>query len=86
MAVKAFTIVVRLIEGKLCRHRLEVINVEMPEPAELGLYAAKHRVIGVTGIAGFISRDAIILEMRGGNIGWIIDAQTFSVSLHRMAG
>jgi hypothetical protein len=86
VTVQTLTIVVRLVESELFGHRLEVVDLEMPESAELGFHPAKHRVISVTGITGFASRDAIILEVRGGNVGLIVVAQTFSVGLHGMAG
>lgn len=85
MAVEALTIVERLIKSELCRYRLEVVDIQMPEPAELGLHAAEHRVVSVTGITRRISRDAIVLKVRRGNISWIVNTQAFPVGLHRMA-
>ena len=86
VAVQAFTIIVGLIKNYFLRYGPEIINVEMLQSSHLRLQAAKHRVIGVTGITGFISRDAIVLKMGSGNIGRIVDAQTFPVGFHRMAG
>ena len=73
VAVQAFTIVVRLIQRKLCRHRLEIVDIEMLEPAELGLDTSEHGVMRVTGVTRCTSRDAIVLEVSGRDIGGIVN-------------
>src|SRR5262245_28557863 len=85
MAVQAFTIVVRLIQRQLCRDRPEIVDIKMLEPMELGLGASEHGVMRVTAVTCGTSRDTIVLEVRGREIGGIVNAQTFSVGLHRMA-
>ena len=57
----------------------------MSEAAHFGVEVAEHRVMRVTGEAGLVFRNAIVLEMRGGNIGGIISIKAFAVGLHDVA-
>jgi hypothetical protein len=46
---------------------------------------AKHRVIGVAGVAGVISGNKIVLEMRGGNVTGIVHVKAPAKIMHYVA-
>jgi hypothetical protein len=57
----------------------------MLEAAHFAVHVPEHRVIGVTGKAGMIFGDTVVLKVGGGKIAGIIDQKTFPVGLHYMA-
>ena len=67
MTVKAFAIVVGLIELDVFgpRRRAEILDVNVT-PSELGAKAAVEAVVGVTGVAGVVRRNAMVLKMGAG--------------------
>lgn len=85
--MQAFTIVVRIVELDILRGRrsAEVVDIHVPLPVHLCAKAAKHRVIGMTGVASFPGRDAMILEVRGGQMARVIDQQAFAERFHFVA-
>jgi hypothetical protein len=46
----------------------EVLDVDVVQPIQLGAESAKHRIVSVTGIAGLVGRDAMVLKVRGGEV------------------
>jgi hypothetical protein len=40
----------------------------------------------MAGIAGFIGRNSMILEMRCGKMGGVVNVKTFSISVHGVTG
>src|ERR1700735_4984474 len=88
VAVQAFAIVVGLVELDVFgpRRRTEILDVNVPQATELGANAAIEAIVSVTGVAGFLGWDAMILKVGGRNVGRIAPVQAFSVGLHDMAG
>ena len=88
VAMQAFAIVVGLIELDVFRpwRRAEVLDVNVAQSSELGAKSAVEAVVGVTGVARFVGRNAMVLEMGGRNVGRIIHIEAFTVRLHDMAG
>src|SRR6266851_1784790 len=87
VTVQALAIVVRLIEldvlgGRRCSKEKDV---DMSQPAKLGLDSTKHGVIRVACVAGFVRRNAMILKMCGGEMLGVVHAQTLSVRFHDVA-
>ena len=74
VAVQAFAIVVGLVELDVFgpRRRTEILDVNVPQATELGANAAIEAIVGVTGVAGFIGWDAMILKMGGRNVGRVV--------------
>jgi len=74
VAVQAFAIIVGLIELDIfwARRRAEILNVNVAQASELGANAAIEAIVGVTGVAGFIGWDAMILKMGGRNVGGVV--------------
>ena len=68
MTVKAFAIVVGLIELDVFgpRRRAEILDVNVAQASELGAKAAVEAVVGVTGVAGVVRRNAMVLKMGAG--------------------
>jgi hypothetical protein len=62
VTVQAFSIVTGLIELDVfgSRRRLEIVHIDMLQPAELC------RIVGVARIASLIGRNAVILKVRRG--------------------
>jgi hypothetical protein len=69
VTVKAFAIVVGLIELDVFgpRRRAEILDVNVTQASELGAKAAVEAVVGVTGVAGVVRRNAMDLKMGGRN-------------------
>ena len=84
MAMQAFSVVVGLIELDVLRNgrRPEIVDIDMLQPAEFGFHSSKHRVAGVARITSLFGWDAVILEMRGGQMSRIIDKQALPVGFH----
>src|SRR6266702_2027933 len=80
VAVQALAVVVRLVELDVlrCWRSSKVIHVDMSE-------SAKHGVIRVARVAGFVRRNAMILKMCGGEMLGVVHAQTLSVRFHDVA-
>ena len=74
VAVQAFAIVVGLVELDVFgpRRRTEILDVNVPQATELGANAAIEAIVGVTGVAGFLGWDAMILKMGGRNVGRVV--------------
>ena len=58
----------------------------MAQAAQLGADAAVERIVRVASVAGFVDGNPVILKVRGGYVGRIVDVKTFSVRLHDVAG
>ncbi len=88
VTVQAFAIVVGLIELDVFRPRrgTEILDVDMPQASELGAKAAIKTIVGVTGVAGFIGRNTMVLKMSGRDVGRIVHVKAFPVGLHDVAG
>ena len=88
MAVQAFAIVVGLVELDIFGPggSAEILDVDVAQASELGANAAIKAIVGVTGVAGFLGWDAMILKMGSRNVGRVVHVQAFSVGLHDMAG
>jgi hypothetical protein len=88
MAMETLAIVVGSVEldflgsGRSC----EVVDINVPQAAELGMQCTKHGVVRVAGVAGFGCGHAMVLEVGGGEIGGIIHVETFSKRFHGVAG
>ena len=74
VTVQAFAIVVGLIELDVFgpRRRAEILDVNMAQTSELGAKSAVQTVVGVTGVASFIGRNAMVLEMGGRDVGRVV--------------
>ena len=57
----------------------------MPQAAQFGIDVAEHGVVGMTSEAGVILGDPIVLKMRGGHVGRIVDVQALAMGLHDVA-
>jgi hypothetical protein len=86
--MQAFTVVVGLIELDVFRswRSFEIVHVDMLQPAELCLRFPKHRLVGVARIASLFGRNAVILEMRCGQMPRIVEKQALPVGFHDVAG
>src|SRR6266850_2241359 len=82
--MQALAIVVGLVEFDVLRgrRRSEVINVDMSQPAQLGLDSAEHSVIRVARVTRFVSRYSMILKMRRSQVLRVVNMQALSVRLH----
>jgi hypothetical protein len=78
VATQAFTVVVGLIELDAFRswRGLEMVHVDMLQPAEHCLHSPKHRVVGVARIVSLFGRNAVILEMRCGQMPRIVGCRS----------
>ena len=87
MTVQAFAIVVRFVKLDFVWSwwRAEIIDVNVPQSVQLRFKGAEHRIVGVTGVAGFLRRDAMVLKVSGSQIRGIIHMQALSVRLHDVA-
>lgn len=74
VTVQAFAIVVGLIELDVFRPRrgTKILDVDVPQASELGANAAIEAVVSVTGVAGFIGWDAMVLKMSGRDVGRVV--------------
>jgi hypothetical protein len=88
VAVEALAVIEWLVQLDIFGARLgtQVINVQVPEAAELGFEGAEHGVVGVAGVAGLVGRDAMVLIVGSSQIARIIDVKAFAVRLHDVAG
>ena len=88
VAVQAFAIVVGLVELDIFGPggSAEILDVDVAQASELGAKSSIKAVIGVAGVAGFVGRDAMVLEMGGRNVGRIIHVEAFAVGFHDVAG
>src|SRR5262249_10867232 len=59
--------------------------VNMAKAAHFRFHRAKHRVVGVAGVASFVCWDTMILEMGCSQGRRVIDAKTLPVRLHDVA-
>ena len=84
MAVQALAVVEWLMQLDIFRSWFlsKVVNVEMPQSAELCFERSKHGVVGVTCVAGFVSGDAMVLKMGGGKIRGVIHTKALAVGFH----
>jgi hypothetical protein len=85
--MQAFAVVEGLVELDVFRlgRMAQVININMPQAAELGFDAAEHSVVGMTGIASFVGGYAVILKVSGGKVHRVIHTQTLAIWLHDVA-
>ena len=86
MAVQAFPVVIRFIETNGVMGLAEILNVDVVQPIQLSPESTEHRIVGVTGVAGLVGRDAMVLKMRGGEVGRVIHKKAATVRLHDVAG
>ncbi len=88
MTVQAFAIVVGLIELDIFRprRRTKILVVDVPQASELGANSSIKAIVSVTGVAGFIGWDAMVLKMGGRDVGRVVHVQAFAVRLHDVAG
>ncbi len=88
VTVQAFAIVVGLIELDVFwpRRRAEILDVNVAQTTELSANAAIEAIVSVTGVAGFIGWDAMVLKMGGRDVGRVVHVQAFAVRLHDVAG
>lgn len=66
--------------------RAEILHINVVQSVQLNAQTAIHRIIRVTGVAGFVGGDAVILEMRGRDIILVVYIQTFAPGRHDVAG
>src|SRR4029079_2361433 len=88
MTMQTLTIIKRDVELDFFRlwDRAEILHVDMRQSPPLVLRPPKHRVVRMTGVTGPIARNAVVLEMRSGQVAPVIDIQTSAVLFHRVAG
>ncbi len=65
VAVEAFPVVVGLVKKNRVVGLAEILNEDVAQSVQPGTDAAEHRIVSVTGIAGFACRDAMVLKVRG---------------------
>src|SRR5215470_10039508 len=84
VTVQALAVVVGLVEPDFFGfgRRPQVVDVHVTEAAELCFESAEHGVIRVAGVAGLVRWDAMILEMRSGEMAWIVNSEAPAVRLH----
>jgi len=85
VAIQAFAVLERLIEGKLRGRRCQIIHVDVFQPAHLAREVAEHRVMRMTAEAGTLFGDTVVLKMGGGKISGIVSVKAFAVGLHNVA-
>jgi hypothetical protein len=61
---EAFPVVVGLVKKNRVVGLGEILNVDAVQTVQLGTDAAEHRIVSVTGVAGFVCRDAMVLRVR----------------------
>ena len=86
VAVQAFAVVVRFVEANGIMRLAKILHVNVVQPVKFGPGASKHRIVCVTGIAGLIGGDAVILKVRRSQVSGIIYVQALAVSLHGVTG
>src|SRR5580658_2196070 len=85
MAVQAFPVVVGLVKADGVHRRSKPVDIDVVQPFHLGMYGAKHGVIGMAGVAGLVRGDSMILEMSSGDIGLVVHVQAPPVGFHDVA-
>src|SRR5208282_3981281 len=87
MAMQALAVVERLVQLDILRQRLlfQIVDVKMPQAAQLRLERPKHRVVRVARVTGLVGGNAMILIVRRGKIRGVVDLQALSVGLHDVA-
>ncbi len=89
MAVQAFAIVVRRVQGDIfrSRRRAEILNVDVAQSANLGAKAAIKGIVRVARVAGLVHGNSVVLEV--GRMTHIADhrhLKTLAVRFHDVAG
>ena len=86
VAVQTFPVVVWMIQMNRIHRRFEILHIDVVQAVQLYAKAAIHRVVGVTGVAGFVGGNAVILKMCAGNIILVVYIQTLAPRRHDVAG
>ena len=86
MAMQAFAVIKGDIEFDLRRLRnsAQILHINMPESAELGVHRAKHGVVRVAGVAGMIAWYKVVLKMRRRQITGVIHIEALPEVVHYM--
>src|SRR5579872_3717890 len=85
--MKTLAVVERLVELNVRRQRRlsQIVDIKMPQAAELRPERTKHSVVRVAGVARLVRGNAMILIVRPGKVRGIVDVQALSVGLHDVA-
>src|SRR5262245_57974491 len=86
VAMEALPVIVGRVQLDLVRHLPKILDVDMPEPAQLCLVISKHRVISVTGETGLVPRHSIVLIVRRRQERGIVYAKALAVVRHCVTG
>lgn len=87
VAMQALAIVERLVELDFSSlwYCPQVLNVNVRQTPRFVFQPAKHGVVRVTGIAGPVPRNAIVLEVRGRQVTAVVYVEAPTIVLHRVA-
>src|SRR3984893_9282314 len=88
VAVQTLAIVERVVEtdGLGSWRSAEIVHIHVLEAMHLGAKAAKHRVVGVAGVAGLVGGNAVVLKVGGSQVGGIVHQQALAVWFHLVTG
>src|SRR6476661_2811757 len=72
VTVQTFAVVIGLVEPNRTVRLAEILHVNVVQTVKFCPESSEHRIVGVTGIAGMVRRDPVILKVRGSQIVGIV--------------